>query len=167
LNNLFEDAQALDMTTSLDPGWDPTGEWDGEIIEVLDNVDIFLPNEIEALHICQSDSIDTAMEVLLEKANTVVIKCGLEGCLAGTEDQIIFSPGFEVKVVDVTSAGDAFNAGFIHAMLNGWKLEQAARFANACGAIAVTKPGSSGILTSVQEVNDFITTRQTRSKVRV
>ena len=167
LGDLFEEAQSLGVSTSLDPGWDPSGEWGREIIEVLDHVDIFLPNETEALHVSQTDNIEAALEILLQKASTVVIKCGLNGCLAGTRDNNIFSPGFEVEVVDVTSAGDAFNAGFIYAMLNGWRLEEAARFANACGAIAVTKPGSSGILSNVQEVNDFIASHQSRSEVRV
>lgn len=167
LCSLFKDAQALNVTTSLDSGWDPSGEWDIGIVNVLDYVDIFLPNEIEALNISQKDNKDDALDILLQKANTVVIKCGLNGCLAGDGNQIVFSPGFVVDVVDVTSAGDAFNAGFIYAMLNNWGLDEAARFANACGAIAVTKPGSSGILANIQEVDEFIATHQPRSEVRV
>lgn len=165
LGSLFEDAQALKVTTSLDSGWDPSGEWGREITDVLDHVDIFLPNKTEALHISQTDSIDAALEFLLRKAGTVVIKCGPNGCLAGMNGQKIFSPGYKVDIVDVTSAGDAFNAGFIYAMLNSWGLEKAARFANACGAIAVTKPGSSGILSSVQEVEEFLISHQRRSQV--
>ncbi len=167
LASLFKDAQALNVTTSLDSGWDPSGEWDGSIIDVLDYVDIFLPNKIEALHISQTENQDEALDILLEKASTVVIKCGLNGCLAGNGSQKIFSPGFVVDVVDVTSAGDAFNAGFIYAMLNNWELDEAAQFANACGAIAVTKPGSSGILANLQEVDEFLATHQSRSEVRV
>lgn len=163
LGRLFEDARALKVSTSLDSGWDPSGEWKKEIIDVLDHVDIFLPNKTEALHISRTDNIDAALEFLLRRAGTVVIKCGINGCLAGTNGQKIFSPGFKVDVVDVTSAGDAFNAGFIYAMLNSWGLEEAARFANACGAIAVTKPGSSGILSSMQEVEAFLSTHQSRS----
>jgi sugar/nucleoside kinase (ribokinase family) len=164
LASLFEDARALNVSTSLDSGWDPSGEWGRGIIDVLDHVDIFLPNKTEALHISKADNIDAALTFLLRKAATVVIKCGPSGCLAGTNGRKLFSPGYRVDIVDVTSAGDAFNAGFIYAMLNSWGLEEAARFANACGAIAVTKPGSSGILSSVQEVEEFMVTHQPRNK---
>jgi len=167
LGSLFEDARALNVTTSLDPGWDPSGEWGREITDVLDHVDIFLPNKTEALHISQTDNRDDALEFLLSKVGTVVLKCGLSGCLAGTNGQKIFSPGFKVGVVDVTSAGDAFNAGFIYAVLNGWELEECAQFANACGAIAVTKPGSSGILSDLQEVEEFLARHQHRRQVHV
>jgi sugar/nucleoside kinase (ribokinase family) len=61
-----------------------------------------------------------------------------------------------VQVVDVTSAGDVFNAGFLYGFLAGWDLERTARFANACGAIAVSQVGSAGIVSGVAEVEEFL-----------
>jgi sugar/nucleoside kinase (ribokinase family) len=73
--------------------------------------------------------------------------------------KIVHCPAFEVPVVDVTAAGDVFNAGFLYGFLNGWDLRKCAEFGNACGAISVTKVGVSGMMTSVQEVETFLGAR--------
>lgn len=159
LEDLFNEAKGLGLTTSLDPGWDPFNEWGPDIFEVLRRVDVFLPNEVEAMAITQADMPEKALEVLGEYADIVVIKTGAKGCLAKSKEKLIDHPAFEVPVVDVTSAGDVFNAGFIYAFLSGWDLKTAARFANACGAIAVTGVGSSGIISSAEEVQNFLACR--------
>lgn len=159
MKDLFEEAKQLGLTISLDPGWDSFEEWGSGIFDVLTGVDVFVPNEIEAMTITQTGTPEEALEVLGKYAGIVVIKMGAKGCLAKNEDEIIRSPAFEVPVVDVTSAGDVFSAGFIYAFLNGWDLRVAARFANACGGIAVAKVGSSGIISGVQEVEGFLASR--------
>jgi sugar/nucleoside kinase (ribokinase family) len=159
MKGLFEEAKQLGLTVSLDPGWDSFEEWGPGILDVLTRVDVFIPNEIVAMTITQTDTPEEALEVLGERVDIVVIKMGAEGCLARNEEETISCPAFEVPVVDVTSAGDVFNAGFIYAFLNGWDLGVATRFANACGAIAVGKVGSSGIISGVQEVKNFLTSR--------
>jgi sugar/nucleoside kinase (ribokinase family) len=156
LANLFREAHESGMSTSLDPGWNSFGKWEKDIFEVLNLVDVFLPNEVEAAYITQTATPEEALDVLGEYAQSVVIKRGSKGCLAKNKKRVVTSPAFDVPVVDTTSAGDIFNAGFIYAFLNKWELDSAARFANACGAIAVTKVGSSGILSSFQEVEEFL-----------
>ena len=159
LEDLFKEAKGLGLTTSLDPGWDPFNEWGPDIFEVLRRVDVFLPNQVEAMAITQTDTPEKALEVLGEYADIVVIKTGAKGCLAKNKEELIHCPAFEVPVVDVTSAGDVFNAGFIYAFLSGRDLKAATRFANACGAIAVTRVGSSGIISSAEEVENFLASR--------
>ena len=159
MKSLFQDAKQLGLTVSLDPGWDSFEEWGPTIFDVLTEVDVFMPNEIEAMTITQTDTPMDALEALGGYAGIVVIKMGAKGCLAKSKDEIINCPGFEVPVADVTSAGDIFNAGFIYAFLSGWNLAVATEFANGCGAIAVTKVGSSGIISGVQEVESFLASR--------
>jgi len=161
VKHLFEEARQLGVSVSVDPGWDSFEEWDPGIFDVLTRVDVFMPNEIEAMTITQTDTPEKALEVLGEYSAIVVIKMGAKGCLVKVKDEeeTICCSAFDVPVVDVTSAGDIFNAGFIYAFLGGWDLRAAARFANACGAIAVTKVGSSGIISGVQEVEDLLASR--------
>lgn len=156
LKSLFGEAKQMGLTTSLDPGWDPSKEWVPDVFDLLTKVDVFIPNEVEAMAVTQTDTPEEALDALAEYADIVVIKMGAKGCLAKSREETINCPAFEVPVVDVTSAGDIFNAGFIYAFLNGWDLRMAARFANACGAIAVAKVGSSAIISGVQEVEDFL-----------
>ena len=65
-------------------------------------------------------------------------------------------PAFEVNVVDATGAGDAFAAGFIVGVWQGWSLERAARFANAVGGLCVTGLGAAGGVCSLAETLAFM-----------
>lgn len=47
----------------------------------------------------------------------------------------------EVDVIDTTGAGDAYNAGCIHAMLQGRSFADCGRFATACAAAAIEEQG--------------------------
>jgi len=157
--DLFREAKRRDLTTSIDPGWDSFKEWGKDILEVLRYVDVFLPNEVEAMIIAEATSPEGALETLAKYSSTVVVKMGGEGCLAKNMTESLRCPAFTVPVVDVTSAGDIFNAGFLYGFLNGWSLTEAVRFANACGAISVSKPGSAGIMSGFAEVKEFLATR--------
>ena len=65
-------------------------------------------------------------------------------------------PGFEVPEIDPTGAGDCFNAAFLTALSYGWPLEKVARFANAAGALAVTKQGPMEGAPTQTEIEVFI-----------
>ena len=157
--DLLQEAKRQDLTTSIDPGWDSFKEWGKDILEVLRYADVFLPNEIEAMIIAEATSPEGALETLANYSGTVVVKMGGEGCLAKNMTESLRCPAFKVPVVDVTSAGDIFNAGFLYGFLNGWSLTEAVKFANACGAMSVSKPGSAGIMSGFAEVKEFLTAR--------
>jgi sugar/nucleoside kinase (ribokinase family) len=161
--DLFKEAKGYGLTTSIDPGWDVSEEWGDDILEVLRYVDVFLPNEVEAMRIAGTDVLERALDVLASFADTVVIKMGEKGCLAGNRQQTLHVPGFKVPVVDVTSAGDIFNAGFLYGSLHGWSLKKSAKFANACGALSASEVGSAGIIASVTQVQDFLASREGES----
>ncbi len=74
----------------------------------------------------------------------VAVTLGPDGCLIRNERSEIMVPGFKVKVVDTTGAGDAFHAGFAFGYINGWSETRIARFANACGALCCTSPENFG-----------------------
>jgi sugar/nucleoside kinase (ribokinase family) len=160
--DLLREAKHGGLTTSVDPGWDNFMEWNAGILDVLPFVDVFLPNLVEAQQITRDSSVEAAVETLARRGNIVVVKMGGEGCLVRHRNTGFHAPAIQVQVVDVTSAGDVFNAGFIYGFLQGWELEQVARFANACGAIAVSQVGSAGIVSGVEQVEEFITCRAPR-----
>jgi sugar/nucleoside kinase (ribokinase family) len=160
---LFREAKENGLTTSVDPGWDNFMEWDAGILEVLHYVDVFLPNLVEAKQITGAESVEAALEMLAQRAEIVVVKMGGEGCQIRRREEHYRVPAFEVPVVDVTSAGDVFNAGFLCGFLAGWDLERAARFANACGAMAVSEVGSAGIVSSIAKVEEFLACRAPES----
>jgi len=154
--DLFREARRKGLTTSLDPGWDPSRRWGADIREVLPFVDVFLPNQAEAASITGTDTPEQALQALAGAGRTVVVKTGASGCVAAAGGRVRRLPAFPVRVVDVTSAGDVFDAGFLYGFLQGWGLAESMRFAAACGAIAVSRPGSAGVMTGLEEVQAFL-----------
>lgn len=76
----------------------------------------------------------------LPKAKAVVLKRGDQGCI-GLGATRITLPAHPVTVIDPTGAGDCFCATFVALMQSGHDLPQALTYANAAGALAVSKLG--------------------------
>jgi sugar/nucleoside kinase (ribokinase family) len=166
VGGLFLEARRRGLTTSLDPGWDPAGAWAQDILAVLPLVDVFLPNRAEAMAMTGAKSVDEALAALRGNGRTVVVKMGADGCLAARGEETLFCPAFAVDALDVTSAGDIFNAGFLHGFLRGWSLEESLRFAGACGALSVSRPGSSGMVSGAGQVEQFLDARGSEACAR-
>ena len=85
------------------------------------------------------------------------MKRGAKGSSVFLEDGTVLDvPGFPVEVVNVLGAGDAFASGLIYGYLAGWNWYRTARFANACGAILVTRHGCANFNPTLTEVESFI-----------
>ena len=72
----------------------------------------------------------------------VLVKLGARGAACFTAQREDWWPAHEVPVVDTTAAGDAFNGAFAVALATGAPPDAAGRFANAAGALAVTRAGA-------------------------
>lgn len=86
----------------------------------------------------------------------VVVKRGPKGASLFDADGVIDVPGFHVDVVNTVGAGDAFASGLITRRLRGDDWYRALRFANACGAIEVTRHGCSAAFPRPAEVAEFM-----------
>ena len=151
---LFDQAHRAGLTVSLDVGHDPEERWGGEdLLTLLEQVDVFLPNEEEARAIAGTEETEAALHELAKRARLVVIKCGSSGAISLQEGRVVRSPAFHVDVVDTTGAGDSFNAGFIYAyVLRKIPLEESLRFANACGALSTTGLGGTAAQPTLEQV---------------
>ncbi len=75
--------------------------------------------------------------------NEMVIKDGADKCLAAVDNkQVLLSTADIVKAVDTTGAGDAFNAGYLAARMNGKPVEDAVKQAQKCAALTVQYRGA-------------------------
>lgn len=158
LPDLFGHAHRAGLTVSLDTGWDPEGKWgDSDLLTLLEQVDLFLPNDAEACAIARVQDVEQAMRELGKRARLVVVKQGAQGSMALQGRDIVCAPGFQVSVVDTTGAGDSFNAGFIFAhIIQGQPLAEALRFANACGALSTTSYGGTAAQPTLSQVLDLL-----------
>ncbi len=76
-------------------------------------------------------------------ADCVIIKLGEEGCMTGDRSGTRVHRGFSVVACDSTGAGDAFVAGFLTGVVQGWDVDDCARLANAAGAAVVQSRGAT------------------------
>ena len=122
----------------------------------ISSADLLLPTSAETYALTGKSNIDSAAQALAIKPNAIiVIKRGPTGCSVINRGQRIDVPGFPVEEVDPTGAGDCFSAAFIAGLESGWPLEKVASFANAAGALAVTKMGPMEGAPTRKQVDDF------------
>jgi sugar/nucleoside kinase (ribokinase family) len=161
---LLHRAKALGLSTSFDPGWDPAERWGADLFEALEAVDILFLNEHEAKAIGGRSSADLAVGVIAGRVPLVLCKMGAKGALMAAGKEMVRVPAHPVSVLDTTGAGDSFDAGFIYRhVVEGHSLIDALSFANACGAIAVTRVGGASSVPSAQEVEALLATPGTGS----
>lgn len=109
---------------------------------IIDNVDILLTGEGEALQISGSGTLDEAVSVLKDRGiPVIVVKSGSKGARVYSGNEFTDIPPFKVEEVDPTGAGDCFDGAFIASLADGRPLNEAALIANAAGALGVTKKG--------------------------
>jgi fructokinase len=72
----------------------------------------------------------------------VCVTCGERGCSILKGGKLTQVPGFRVEIADTVGAGDAFAAGFVHGLSQGWDAPQIGRFANAVGAVVASRSGA-------------------------
>ncbi len=129
------------ITLSLDTNWDPEDRWIG-VRELLPRLDVFLPNENEALAIAGEDDVRAAGRKLSALGPLVAIKCGSQGAMSFKDGNFWTRPGEPVaSVVDAVGAGDNFDAGFLFAWLKGWEMEKALELGSRC---AISSLGAAG-----------------------
>jgi len=158
-------ARSAGVTTVLDTVWDDTGRWMQLLEPCLPHVDYFVPSLEEARALTGQDEPEDIGHALLDHGvGTVGLKMGAAGCLVMTDaGESLRIPAFEVDAVDATGAGDAFAAGFIAGVWQGWSLEDTARLANAVGALCVTGPGATGGVRSLRDTMAFMQSARIRN----
>jgi len=145
LAGVFERARGLGLTTSLDPAGDPAGTRYGALGPILDASTVVLPNRAEAPLIARRSDDDpvAAARALAARGPVVAVKLGGEGGLVVAGDEACRALAPEVEVIDAIGAGDAFDAGFLAAWLDGQSAEACLRLAVACGSLSVRASGGT------------------------
>jgi sugar/nucleoside kinase (ribokinase family) len=153
IDKLFKQAKELGLTTSFDAQWDPAETWDLDLPNVLPYVDVFLPNEVEVLHLSGHKTLSAALEKLAKMGNIIVVKLGEKGSISRQGDSIFEAEAFLNKnVVDAIGAGDSFNAGYIEKFVQGKAVKECQIFGNLMGAINTTQPGGTTAFTNLPEI---------------
>ncbi len=149
----------------LDPA--PARELPSGLLRLIDWI---TPNESEARTLCglaadepitPGTARDCAELLLKRGPKNAIIKMGSTGAFLATAEGVrLMVPTFEVKAVDSTAAGDAYNAAFAASLLSGKRPIDAARYAAAVAAISVTRKGAQPSMPSSREVVKFLKDRK-------
>ncbi|WP_151980702.1 ribokinase [Acinetobacter guerrae] len=130
--------------------------------DLLKMIDILTPNETEAeiltgVKINNLKDANKAAQVLHDYGiETIVITLGAQGVWLSDKGYGQLIPALKVNAIDSIAAGDTFNGAFATALLEGKSNKEAAEFANAAAAIAVTRHGAQPSIPYRSEIDAFL-----------
>ena len=129
-------------TVSLDVGWHEDWLQDPRALALLEKVDLFFPNEVEAQAMTgEEDPAKMLAAFAAAGVERVALKLGGRGAALLWQGDTYFATAHPATPLDSTGAGDCFDAGFLHAWLAGEPPETCLRAANICGALSTEAYG--------------------------
>ncbi|PSW16179.1 5-dehydro-2-deoxygluconokinase [Photobacterium rosenbergii] len=140
-----------------------SGKVTEQLQEVLGLFDLIVGTE-EEFHIAggSTDTVE-ALKAVREVSNAeLVCKRGPLGCSVFSDeipndlDDGITVEGVRVDVLNVLGAGDAFMSGLLRGYLNNEGWEKACAYANACGALVVSRHGCAPAMPSKEELDNYL-----------
>jgi 5-dehydro-2-deoxygluconokinase len=156
----------------------PSDEVSAHLQTIIGHCGLVVGTE-EEIHIA-GGSTDTlaALRRLRElTTGTLVVKRGPMGCVVfdgvipDSLEKGLQGPGFPVEVYNVLGAGDAFMSGFLRGWIPGEPLTRCCAYANACGALVVSRHGCAPAMASWEELQFFLVhgsaTRRLREDARL
>ncbi|RLM09812.1 5-dehydro-2-deoxygluconokinase [Gibbsiella quercinecans] len=134
-----------------------------QLQEVLHHFDLIVGTE-EEFHIAggSTDTLAALRRVREHTGATLVCKRGALGCsvfedaIPANWQQVKLHSGVRVEVLNVLGAGDAFMSGLLRGYMNDEGWEQACRYANACGALVVSRHGCAPAMPTKKELDDYL-----------
>jgi sugar/nucleoside kinase (ribokinase family) len=154
-------AKKTGKTISFDPGRSKSEQGYKKLAPVLKYVDYLLVNRREARVLLGEANDPNILEVAkklkrrIGEEKTYVVK-------GGSNDILVYSPEgnfsvspFKIKVVDTIGAGDAFDAGFLTALLRGRDLADAVVYGAASGSLKCTREGAQSAPDKL-DLEDFL-----------
>lgn len=147
-------ARAKGVRVVLTPAPAPARELPAEL---LDCVDLLIPNEHEAKLLTGAASVEDAAAALLERVNDVVVTLGSRGSLwAARSGERVEVAAAQVDVRDTTAAGDTFAGVLAVALGEGRPMPEALRWATAAAGLSVQREGASPSMPARAEIEEAL-----------
>jgi sugar/nucleoside kinase (ribokinase family) len=149
---LLKEAKARGRTVTFDL-IAASAETIGIVAPLLPYIDYFMPSIEEAKDMSGQKTPEDCAEFFLDRgAACCIFTLGGEGAYFAHRDGTrIASPAYDIRVVDTTGCGDAFDAGFIAALHHKMDHETSLRFAQACAGLVATGLGSDAGIVSFED----------------
>jgi ribokinase len=135
--------------------------------ELLRNVEIISPNEVETAQITGINPTNAEMCLQacmrlqnMTKAKYIVLKLSDRGCCSYDGKDFEYMTSHFVEAVDTTAAGDAFTAALTVEYMRTKNIVAACKYANLAGAVTVTKFGAMSSLPTRKDIENFISAKK-------
>ncbi len=154
----IETAHKAGVPVVLDLGTGAVNAVGTGLLDTAVAADYLLLNQHELQALTATHSISSALATLGARgARQVVVKVGAMGSIVWTPEDTELVDAVQVgaEMIDTTGAGDAFVAAFVHAVLSGQSMAQAARLGNTAGALSATHIGAQARVVSAAELETF------------
>jgi ribokinase len=126
--------------------------------------DVLVPNFAEAAELIAAagHNVHTAKiigtDLIARGVGCAIIKLGRKGAVVVNRERATHIPAFDVKCVDRTGCGDAFDGALAASCAVGDEIIKAAKFAAAAGALACSKFGAMEALPKKMEIIQLLQT---------
>lgn len=161
----MERARTMGVPVSFDlnlrlENWGWGDGFRGVVMSGIQHSDVVLGSGKDEIGALVGEGTPTAAAAALATVDAsgnrvVVARLGSGGAVASSRGGVVAEPGVDVEVVDTVGAGDAFNAGFIAAQLDGEDLATSLRMGNAVAGLAIGRPGARSTPTR-SELEQFV-----------
>ena len=148
----IELAERMELPISLDPGQLYAERGMDAISSLIRKCRAFMPNEGELRLLSGKNLRSGAKKVIDLGAEIVVVKRGMEGSYVTDGSRDFKVPAYGERGLDTTGAGDAFNAGFIYGIFNGFDMEQSCELGAKVAWFSVQRPGARDGLPTLTEL---------------
>lgn len=155
--DLFEQLHRQQCRLSLDVGWHVPWLEDPANAVLLEQCDIFFPNEREAEKLTGESDPNLMLGKMADRGISAVgLKLGARGAKLLWKDRVYAVPAWPVAPIDTTGAGDSFDAGFIYEWQRGGSPEQCLQTAAICGALSTRALGGIDGFPTAGELNEAL-----------
>jgi sugar/nucleoside kinase (ribokinase family) len=154
---IFAQLHGNGCTVSLDFGWREEWICHARAMELLQRVDLFCPNEIEAQQLTgEADWRNVLQTFDAAGVKRVALKLGSRGAALLWDGDVDFVDAFPITAVDTTGAGDCFDAGFLYGYLQGFAPDVCLRMGNICGGLSTEQYGGVAGFPSAASLNEHL-----------
>ena len=126
--------------------------------ELLKNIDIIKPNEIEIQVLTKvkvrkpKDLLKASYKLIEKGVSKVITTLGSQGAYLVTKDKYEYFKPIKVKAVDTTAAGDTFVAALVKSLMEEKTIEESIFYAIVASSITVTKKGAQTSIPTLKEI---------------
>jgi len=134
--------------------------------ELLENTDYVIASKDFPQRLTKEPNLLKSLPPIFSdfKCRLIAVTLGRLGAIAWNGAAFFLCPGFKVRAVDTTGAGDIFHGAFIYGLIQKWPLQRILDFSCAAAALNCTAVGARGNIATLQEIDELLR-RGARSEI--